>query len=322
MYTPNLFPNDIFSLWGKEGSNNHSKLYELDRKNGGGHEEEHLEDQRKHLRSLFAPPLVAYSAEYPGASVSQLEYTIKTQTTGVLNAPLLTPLAQRKLERARRIRNSGYTTIVPIGVEKTMEQIDYDESRRYALNEQEDQSYPPTAENSTANDSMNPNISETAPQEEVNLDDEIINSDEYHQMSDDFGDNEDDSEAIANTRYEAASDDETLAGFGDDVLNADDGFMADDVEYQDDHSLIHDAGPTILLNSGSTTTTTTMSSATVNSARSIQTATTSPLGGFEYSGGTHQRITSIRECDEENDENDENNDSHNGNSDLDMVIDE
>lgn len=310
MYTPNLFPNDIFSLWSKEGSNNHSRLYELDPKSGS-HEEEQLEDQRKHLRSLFAPPLVAYSAEYPGASVSQLEYTIKTQTTGLLNAPLLTPLAQRKLERARKIRNLGYSSIIPIGVEKTMEQIDYEESRRYNLNEQEDQSYPPTAENSTANNSLNP---ASGPQDEVNLDDDIINSDEYNQMSDDFDDNDDLSEAVGNTRYEAASDDETLAGFGDDVLNADDGFMADEVEYQNDHSLIHDGSPAILLNTGSTTTT--MSSNIVNSARTIPSNATSPLTGFEASG-VSGRIEAIRECDEENDENEENNDSHH-----DMVIDE
>lgn len=378
MYTPNLFPNDIFSLWGKEGSSVHSKLYEPnDRKshltsshhshnhnnNPNNHNNtnnnqtdnltnEQLQDQRKYLRSLFAPPLVAYSAEYPGASVSQLEYTIKTQSSGLLNAPLLTPLTQRKLERTRKIRTMGYNTLIPIGIEKTMEQIDYEESRRYALSEQEDQSYIPTAENSATDNqagsvngnerdtSMNANGTQNEAREEVDLDGQIMNSDEYQQYSDNFDDDEDDEddeETIANTRYEVLSDEYQSGGFGNNILNDDDGFMADEVEYQDDHSISNDAGlgqvSNILMNSAATTTTATTTSTisnNVNSSRNLPTANTSaePISNLNSS-----RIASIRDCGE-NDENQNGNENENDDeneynsprgsdhSDLDMVIDE
>lgn len=378
MYTPNIFPNDIFSLWGKEGSNNHSRLYEAENRrqhnlstnnhanhhnqNGSSESNDQAEEQRVYLRSLFAPPLVAYSAEYPGASLSQLEYTIKTQSSGGLNTPLLTPLTQRKLERARRIRNLGYSTIVPIGIDKTMERIDYEESRRHAMNEQEDQSFIQTAENSTSNNMSTPaqpadssgigmnNSTLGEQREEVDLDAQIINSDEYHQVSDNFDSDDDDDEAdaIGNTRYEATSDDEQDIGFADDVINDDEGFMADEVEYQDDHSINNDLGSgglssNILMNSGATTSTLTDSMSNMNSNRSASTGitTASPVGIFEQQNpiNSSRHYSSIRECDDEN-ENDENQDNTENNdendyeneneiqqgtsdhSDLDMVIDE
>lgn len=258
MNTPDVFPSDVFGLWAKHG--NYNKLCEA---------ADH--DDARQVHALFAPPLVAYLAEYPGALVAQLEYTIKTQSAGIHNAPLLTPLTERKLERARKIRHLGYLTLVPIGVERTMEQIDVEESRRHAVTQSEEAN--PTAENSME--------SSAAADPEVNLDDHIMNSDEYHQDSD----------------------------------HDDDGFMADDVEYQDDHSISNEANLYMSL----------ASTNNASSGRTLATSMTSPLD---------HRIVLIRECDENEEnqengdyENDDNNDQNNEVSvdyvdESDMVIDE
>lgn len=272
--------------------------------------QEQLEDQRRHIRLLFAPPLLAYSAEYPGASLSQLEYTISNQSGNKQDLPLLTPLIQRKLDRLQQIRNIGYTSIIPAGVGKTMEQIDFEEARHFNMSEQQDESFIPTAENGDAPDSSingAPNQSINEEEEpDIDLDANIPNADDVTN-DDDFEDDE----------FGEVQEEQDEIDLDDHSLNEDEGFMAEEVEYQDDHSIVMDHIPNMLINTGTTATTV---NTNLNSGRSIATNPTSinstspisilnPNSSNLYSTGQGYR-----------DESDENN--QNDQSDLDMIIDE
>lgn len=272
--------------------------------------QEQVEEQRRHLRLLFAPPLLAYSAEYPGASLSQLEYTIINQTGNKDELPLLTPLIQRKLDRLQQIRNIGYTNIVPIGVGKTMEKIDMEEARHFNMSDQQEESFIPTAENgdgpdSSINGAVNHNVNEDD-NEEIDLDANIPNADVTNEdddfEEDDFGEIQEEQEEI-DLDYHS--------------LNEDEGFMAEDVEYQDDHSIVTEHAPNMMISSGTTATTI---NTNMGSGRSIGTnptsiSSTSPISIVNpatsnlYSMGEGYR--------NENNENNQN--DHSG---LDMVIDE
>lgn len=76
------------------------------------------------LSSYMAPPLSAYLPSEPGACMFDTQYNNAKQEGYSLH--LLTPPASRKLERLRSIGCVGYDTIAPIGIDKTMAQIDYE----------------------------------------------------------------------------------------------------------------------------------------------------------------------------------------------------
>ena len=327
MYSPTLFSDSLYKLWrhddddhdGMDSSDFHKRTFNTHNANNTNSNgattnnvtQEQLEDQRRHIRLLFAPPLLAYSAEYPGASLSQLEYTISNQSGNKQDLPLLTPLIQRKLDRLRQIRNIGYQNIIPVGVGKTMEQIDLEEARHFNMSEQQDEAFIPTAENGdVADNSINgvPNQSINEEEEpELDLDANIPNADDVTNDDDDFEDDE----------FGDVQEEQDEIDLDDHSLNEDEGFMAEEVEYQDDHSIVTDHIPNMLINTGTTTTTV---NTNLNSGRSIATNPTSinstspisivnPNSSNLYSTGQEYRDVS--------DENNQNNQS-----DLDMIIDE
>ncbi|CUM53750.1 uncharacterized protein AC631_00277 [Debaryomyces fabryi] len=331
MYSPTLFSDSLYKLWrrdddGMDSSDFHKRSLTMhnansnntnangattSNNNNNNATQEQLEDQRRHIRLLFAPPLLAYSAEYPGASLSQLEYTISNRSGNKQDLPLLTPLIQRKLDRLQQIRNIGYTSIIPAGVGKTMEQIDFEEARHHNMSEQQEESFIPTAENGDVPDSSingihNQSINEEE-EPEIDLDANIPNADDVTNDDDDFDDDD----------FGEVQEEQDEIDLDDHGLDEDEGFMAEEVEYQDDHSIVTDHIPNMMINTGTTATTV---NTNLNSGRSIATNPTSinstspisianPNSSNLYSTGQGYR-----------NENDENN--QNDQSDLDMIIDE
>lgn len=350
MYAPNLFSHDLFALWNQ--TENEDKQREQARRNinggngngpvgsngvignsgNGGNSSVEVDSQRKQLRLLFAPPLLAYSAEYPGASLAQLEYTI--QTTACFNGSYkytTSPLIQQKIDQLEQIRNTGYSTIRPIGIEKTLQEVDYEESRQSHTSYQqlEEHSYLDTAENTNTEDHSVPT---PGPREEVDLDAQIVNADESQNL-DEFEDDDDDG-GEGEVQFHEDEDSEMLESIEHDVSNLlhrrpllltllppqpsehqdmfrdsmeDEGFMADEVEYQNDHSLNADSNSILhmLTNSGTTTSATNM-----NSGVSIATTNMTTLPSFfEISSGlpNYRRLDENSENHNENNENNENN---------------
>lgn len=119
MFTPAVLSSDIYGLW-------RSPRRSLGDKGGVSGDEDSKNVTGN--RSLYAPPLLAYSADYPGASLYQLEYTIAAQE-GTAGSSL-PPQTHRKLERLQRIRNTGMSTIVPIGMTKTMRQMEAERAEK------------------------------------------------------------------------------------------------------------------------------------------------------------------------------------------------
>ncbi|CCE80245.1 Piso0_003348 [Millerozyma farinosa CBS 7064] len=274
MYSPSPFSDNLYKLWGRDGglgpSSANRKNYHHHRNSlpmGTAGNKEQNEEQREQIRQLFAPPLQAYSAEYPGASVSELEYTIVNQTESRSDTPLFTPMIQRKLTRLQQIRDHGYSTIIPIGVNKTMEQIDIDVARQMQISEH-DEVDEHTVENAGQVNSVDGGYNSTANGTQdnseviVDLDADVPNADE-----------EDEDDELDDSEETQAGHDE--ADIDDNVINEDEGFMAEEVEYQDDHSILTDSrSPALLVNSGTTGTTDTIHS-NINSGRSVITNPTS-----------------------------------------------
>ena len=155
--------------------------------------------------------------------MGELDYTIQSMANALACVRLTTPLVQRKLDQLLRIRTCGYTSIRPIGVNKTMEEIQMEHGKTATANDTEEPSFHAVE---------NTNHSNLVP--EHDLDAQVENIDGM--------------------------------AHDDDVLSSDDGFMADDVEYQDDHSLneaILESAPSATfsynLRSGTTVPTTTAS---------------------------------------------------------------
>ncbi|ODV79902.1 uncharacterized protein CANTADRAFT_48735 [Suhomyces tanzawaensis NRRL Y-17324] len=332
MYSPNLFTNDLYKLWTHDSAKDSIKAFEEFR-NGGSNKpneppssqpsssarsnEQLIEEQRKYLRLLFAPPLLAYSADIPGASLSQLEYTIQNSASLPGLRPSVsisalevttTPLTQLKMHQLEQIQNTGYSTIRPIGIHRTMEEIEFDEARRFNTSDQQidDQSYIHTAENTNTEGQgagvNGSNVSMRDVQgEEVDLDAEVRNMDD-EQNEDSFADD---------SRLDSYEDEADLRIQNQERANlVEEGFMADEVEYQDDHSLAVD-NIQMLMNSG-TVRSSLMS--TLDSGASLATNVTSLTGESGVVGGGDANFSSARECvGQENDEDQ---------SDLDMVIEE
>lgn len=179
----------------------------------------------------YAPPLSAYLTEECGPSAVYTEYNTTKQlavVTGSTDVPLLSPHLLRRLQTLRRIRATGYTKIAPIGIGRTMAQIDSE-----AQVEDEDSQYiqenlvqgSTHAETLTDLAAVNNNRSNV-----VNLDSatSMIPNDNILGIEHDL-----DAQVVDADASEVYSDD--LDGHHESIGH--DGFMAEDVEYQNDHSL-------------------------------------------------------------------------------------
>lgn len=228
MYSPALFTSDSFNLWNPAS-------YSSTKPNDT--------EDTKQARHLFAPPMQAYSTDFPGAYVHELEYTIQTMTSTKSKMGLITPLVQRKIDQLESVRNFGYNSIRPVGINKTLEELEFEQMKRNNMSEVDDSSYH-TIENT--------NNSRAEPEQD--LDAQIENFDD--------GDTSGDVEVVNNN----INISNNVVLNNNDILS-DDGFMADDVEYQVDHSLNHQqdiaVSPTFTSNMRSATTNqTTLPSAT------------------------------------------------------------
>lgn len=247
MYSPSVLSTDLYSLW-RTPENGLYKNGDEEHKSGHNH------------RSLYAPPLLAYSAEYPGASLYQLEYTISTQEgTRGANLP---PQTHRKLERIQRIRNTGYTSLIPIGLKKTMRQIDAERAHNVGGDEDDEPEITHMAENVPGEHLRRPNGAveggELANEDMMNNTDSQINSNSNSNMmsrSNDMGSSIDLDAGVPNMDElnssngtfvteddEIDNEEEPIAPHLGDLLNEDEGFMADEVEYQEDHSFASEIG--------------------------------------------------------------------------------
>lgn len=162
--------------------------------------------------SQFSPPLAAYSTEKCGPNLEYVRYNRSIQLaalSGLRDGVLLSPQNLTRLEALRRIRATGYTTLAPVGVCRTMAQIHYD-----AQLEDED-SQVVQAEN----------LGTVGASTTVGADSPAVFADNAV-----LGDM--DRDLDASVPDADTSDD----GVGEDSLTPD-AFMAEDVEYQDDHSL-------------------------------------------------------------------------------------
>ncbi|KAI5951102.1 hypothetical protein KGF54_004176 [Candida jiufengensis] len=219
------------------------------------------QDQSPKEPKQFAPPLASYTAEFPGPDPLKLNRSND-----------LSILIKIKQEQLDKIRNTGYSTIRPIGIGKTMEEIDYMKQQT----------------TSSIDDELNDHIIEAAEntnEEELDtlplqqdLDAQILNADETIN-SEDFEDDED-----------SFSDGPGFLVPGPPQLQQhqqldDEGFMAADVEYQDDHSLNSETNTNILMNSGVTTGLITQRTSTTNptTAPSLRTVEERYVDENEYS---------------------------------------
>ena len=245
MYSSNPFPSDLYSLWNRKTRD--SKMSS--------------KGEQEHVKNLYAPPLSAYSSDFPGGSLYQLEYTINTTTK---SSPLFTntPLTQLKHAQLAKIRNTGYATIRPIGIVQTMEEIEL-EKVYYSLDEQTMDPAVVAIENSSdaivgANASTI-SIQQQIQQPEIDLDAQVFNADEIYTGTDDERDSLDELD-VQHMHGQVG------------ITMDDEGFMAAEVEYQEDHSLDSVPNTGILINSSNSGTSTTFNSNT-NTGR---TGTTNP----------------------------------------------
>lgn len=93
------------------------------------------DDSSGHLRTRppqsephpFAPPLAAYLADECGPNSAYTDHNAAMEQaylSGASDIPLLGPTTLQRLDKLRKIRATGYTTIVPIGIGRTMAQMD------------------------------------------------------------------------------------------------------------------------------------------------------------------------------------------------------
>ncbi|RCK62435.1 hypothetical protein Cantr_09115 [Candida viswanathii] len=264
MYTPNLFPNDLYNLWSDNDKPPESAKL-----------------AKEHRNNLYAPPLSAYSTDFPGASLYHLEYTINSTSK---NTQLFanTPLTQSRRAQLAKIRNTGYTTIRPIGIIQTLEEIEL-EKNYYSLEEHSLNANAGGEATAAIENSSDPAVGVNgstisipqhgqAPEDqhsEVDLDAQILNADDMYSASDDDNDdsfNEPEEDSLRG-RVGATMDDE--------------GFMAaTEIEYQDDHSLNSETHNGMLMGSGTSgASASTQFNSSTNTGRTITTNATTATSG-------------------------------------------
>lgn len=248
MYAPTTFNGDLYSLWNKR------RVPELVVEASVAPAHPHRPDQGSsadsapsHLRQLFAPPLAAYSPDYYGANTDCMEYTIQsavsrfghTHKDAAEQGPrwdfgLMSPLMLLKSNQLKAIRDTGYTTIRPIGIGRTQQELDVEAGVRRRERELE------LARDDRADDVNESASSDAMGVDGADLDDAVATAD-----------NDDDAEEDSAFYYESHEEDDDLAlprhqniggaqpllqrDFRDDLVQ--EGFMASEVEYQADHSL-------------------------------------------------------------------------------------
>ncbi|CAH2353740.1 hypothetical protein CLIB1423_12S01882 [[Candida] railenensis] len=271
MYSPNLFSGDFNHLWLQNDTHNASNARFRSQPNSSPL----IEDQRghhQHLRHLFAPPLSAYSVENPGPNVTQLDYIIRTKSLNGNAIPsnnLLTPLVVKKLNKLQSISKVGYHSIAPVGINKTMGELEFEERRRAAYYEQQQQqqnSHSQSQSQSHINqdtlgqdDSNIPTVGNTSNSileqpEDIDLDADVPDIDFHSREEGEEDGEEEDGEEGEGEQRESGQGAGAMTGpnqAGADIDNEgvineneiyddvdeDEGFMAEEVEYQDDHSI-------------------------------------------------------------------------------------
>ncbi|CCG20605.1 hypothetical protein CORT_0A02140 [Candida orthopsilosis Co 90-125] len=238
MFSSDLSPRGIHHLWSND--NNHSLF------NSSQHSTNNSET--KHYNKLFAPPLSSYTAAFPGPDPLQLEYLqILRSDKPQPSFDDLSLLMQMKEQRLMKIRNTGYSTIRPIGIGKTMEELDYAQ-RGYSMVEDSAMNNNVAAENSNEEE-MSTLPLNLAEQEEVDLDAEILDADELQSDDDDDDDDNDDD---LNLQHSDDHDGSHHLRRNQGYIMDDEGFMAAEVEYQDDHSLNSETNTHMLISSAVT----------------------------------------------------------------------
>lgn len=184
----------------------------------------------------FAPPLAAYTAEQCGADEMFLEYNSTSQSAalrGVKDIALFLPQTLKKLQRLQQIREMGYFTLRPVGFPKLMAEVD---SEQLAEEEERRSGH---SENLTAMEAGEHNTHHTLTST-ANVDNSRDSSDiggpssslELHSaalaagMDRDLDDNLVDADLNDLSLQTEDADSDTP-----------DAFMAEEVEYQNDHSL-------------------------------------------------------------------------------------
>lgn len=185
----------------------------------------------------FAPPLAAYTAEQCGADEMFLEYNSTSQSAalrGVKDIALFLPKTLKKLQRLQQIREMGYFTLRPVGFPKLMAEMDSEQ-----LAEEEEEHRSAHAENLTSlgagdnpvqhmlTSSVNADISRdsrgfAATSASLDLQSVVLAAG----MDRDLDDNLVDADLNDLSLQTEDADSDTP-----------DAFMAEEVEYQNDHSL-------------------------------------------------------------------------------------
>lgn len=180
----------------------------------------------------YALPLSAYTADTCGPSAAYTEYNRAVQIAalqGHSDVPLLAPQTQRRLERLRRIRTAGYLTIRPIGINKTMQQLD--EEKR--LDEEDGRCF--QAENLVGGGASAGDTLALLGQNDT-LAQDVLHRHSLSVGSALLADLDHDLDAHL-VDADASESELQVAGFSSDTPDA---YMAEDVEYQYDHSLGHE----------------------------------------------------------------------------------
>lgn len=179
----------------------------------------------------FAPPLVAYTAEKSGADEIYLEYSSTSQAAalrGNRDIALFMPQTLKKLQTLQRIREIGYYTLRPVGFNKTMAEMDRD-----AQAEEEDLRSPHAENLAALTDQLGQFLQ--APRDSEDLSRDLVGNSAIHDipsivlttgMDRDLDSNLVDADLNDHSIQNEDADSDTP-----------DAFMAEDVEYQNDHSL-------------------------------------------------------------------------------------
>lgn len=277
MYAPSTYNSDLYSLWNKKYASNLSLIDQasgptsalqpqqfradlelglhLPHSPGGGSSVDH---QSRQLRQLFAPPLVAYSPDYCGANLAYVEYTIQAAAAhfgSVHSGEFMTtgpscdfagtaPLLQQKTDQLRAIRDTGYATIRPIGIGKTQHELDAEAGirRQEQGSSQDDEAQGVTVENQ---DDAGSGILDSATIYGADLDTQVVDADAHESANEDseLYSLSHDGQGSVSPPADAINMSHSLLllllhlqhNYRENLVN--EGFMADEVEYQADHSL-------------------------------------------------------------------------------------